>query len=65
MATDAQNRANQKYQKKRYRRFIIDIPRDTEPDLLQYIESKPNKRGYLIDLIKKDMLKSSHKSRTK
>ena len=55
MPTKAQNRANQKYQKKRYRRVVLDIPRDTEKELLAHIERRPNIRKYLFDLIKKDM----------
>lgn len=55
MATsDAQKRASMKYDKENMkRRTVVFSP--NEKELLAYLDSKPNKGGYLKDLIKADM----------
>ena len=57
---------NVKYQteyiKKNLRRFEIKINRNTEPDLMDWLESQENVQAYLKSLIKQDM--ESKKSST-
>ncbi len=47
--------ANKRYAQKALRQFKIDINRNTEPDLLEWIESQENKAGYIKRLIREDM----------
>ena len=35
--------------------IIFYINKDTESDVLQHLESQPNRRAYLVELIRKDM----------
>ncbi|MBQ9021042.1 MAG: hypothetical protein IJ113_03360 [Eggerthellaceae bacterium] len=51
MADNAQSR----YEKKTIRRINLPFNRNTEPDLLAYIETIPNKTKYIKDLIREDM----------
>lgn len=51
MAETAQSR----YEKKAIRKLILGFNRNTEPELLEYIESIPNKAGYIKRLIRQDM----------
>lgn len=44
-----------KYAKKSLVRIPLDINRNTESDILEYLENRPNKSRYIKDLIKKDM----------
>lgn len=44
-----------RYTEKAIKRFSVDLNRNTEPDLIEWIESKPNKAGYVKELIRKDM----------
>lgn len=48
---------NQRYIKKAIRQFMVKINRFTEPELLEWLESKPNKQGYIKELILADMEK--------
>lgn len=45
------------YQKKFVKQLKINLYRNTEQELIQYIESLPNKSEYIKNLIKKDMKK--------
>lgn len=51
MAETAQSR----YEKKALRRVNLPFNRFTEPELLAYIETIPNKTRYIKDLIRADM----------
>lgn len=55
MATsDAQKRASAKYDKENMkRRTVVFSPH--ELDLLEYLDNKPNKGGYIKELIRADM----------
>lgn len=48
----------QEYIKKNMRQFMVKINRVTEPELLEWLESKPNKQGYIKELILADMEKN-------
>lgn len=45
----------QEYIKKNMRQFMVKINRVTEPELLEWLESQPNKQGYIKELILADM----------
>ena len=49
---------NQRYIQKAMRQFMVKINRFTEPELLEWLESQPNKQGYIKELILADMEKN-------
>ena len=51
--TEAQKRAKAKYNEKVTKIAIEFYPQDAE--LLQHLNSQPNKQGYIKELIKKDI----------
>ncbi|MCI2241506.1 hypothetical protein [Adlercreutzia faecimuris] len=51
MADNAQSR----YEKKALRKVMVAFNRNTEPDLLEFIEGKENMAGYLKSLVRADM----------
>lgn len=46
-----------KYSAQAVRRFRLDLNRNTDTDLIAYLEGMDNVQGYLKQLIKKDMKK--------
>lgn len=55
----AANLATAKYVKKTYKRFEIRLRKDTDIDLINYLESKESVNKYLIDLIREDYAKNN------
>ena len=55
MASEAQKKARDKYNAKRQRLTLDFYP--TESDLLEHVNSQPNKQGYIKGLIRADMNK--------
>ena len=53
MGRDAEN--DKKWRKASLFRYEINLNRENDKDVLEYFEPIPNKRQYLIGLIKKDM----------
>lgn len=51
----AQIRASNKYIKENMKEFKLKLNKATEPDLLTWFESQPNKQGYLKELMRADM----------
>ena len=47
--------AHRRYQKKNLVRFALDVNRNTEADLLEWLQSQENKAGYIKGLIRADM----------
>lgn len=43
------------YNKETYKQFKFNVNRNTESDLIEYIETLPNKNQYIKDLIRRDM----------
>ena len=43
------------WEKDNLRSFTFKLNRDKEKDVIEYLESIPNRREYLIELIRKDM----------
>ena len=49
-----QSKYIQDYQKQTYKRYIFQV-RKENVELINWLESKPNKQRYILDLIEKDM----------
>ena len=47
-----------KYAKKAIKQYILKFNRNTEPEIIEFLDSKENKNNYIRDLIKADMAKS-------
>lgn len=43
--------------KRVYKRFSFKLRKDTEADVIEYLEKIENKQAYIIELIKEDMNK--------
>ena len=57
MATEAQRRATERYVKSNVKQVAIKLgPPDR--DLLEWLDSQPNKAGYIKRLIREDMERS-------
>ena len=57
MLSEAQKRANKKYDLKTYKQITLKIRKDS--DVLKWLEKQNNKSGYIIELIRKDMEKKN------
>ena len=44
-----------KYDKENTKRVFIKLNKNTDKDILDYLESVQNKQGYIKELIRKDM----------
>ena len=58
MASDARIRANAKYDAKHTRKIMLKLNKVTDADILDKLDSVPNKQGYIKALIKADIEKS-------
>lgn len=47
--------AQYRYEKKALRKVMVAFNRNTEPDLVEFIEGKQNMAGYLKSLVRADM----------
>ncbi len=54
--SEARYKANKKYDRKTYKQVVVRVRRD-EKDVLDWLESKKSKSGYILELIKEDMNK--------
>ena len=54
MPTDAQKRANRKYQKEKMKQLVIRFS-PNEMDLHDHIKAQPNIAGYIKRLVREDM----------
>ena len=52
-----QSKYIQEYQKQTYKRYIFQV-RKENLELINWLESKPNKQRYILDLIEADLKKS-------
>ncbi len=57
-ASKARIKANRKYNLKTYRQIMMQVRIDTYGELLEWLDSKPSKTAYILDLIQKDMKRS-------
>lgn len=58
MASEAQKRASMKYDKANMTQRVVKFS-PHERDLLEFLDGKENKSGYLKELIRRDMENSS------
>ena len=56
MATEAQLRAQAKYNRANTVQITLRLNKRTEADIISRLESMPNKQGYLKRLIRDDMI---------
>ena len=59
MASAAQIRANEKYDKVHTTGVYLKLNNETDKDILEYLASVPNRQGYIKQLIRKDMEQSA------
>ena len=57
MVTEAQKRAIAKYNKKTYKKYTFRLNIDTEQELIELLEAKVNKQGFIKELLKKELKK--------
>lgn len=48
------------YAKNNLKRVAFNLNKNTDADLIAFLESMPNKQGYLKDLVRADMEKKSN-----
>lgn len=64
-ASEAQLRAQAKYDKANTRDIKFKFNLKTDADILEKLDSVPNKQGYVKDLIRTDIAKSKRKQKSK
>lgn len=57
--SEAKIRNNNKYAKKTYLRFMMNVRKD-DKEVIKKLESVTSKNGYILDLIRKDIKASKH-----
>lgn len=55
MASDAQIKANAKYDAKATKQFMMKLNLKNDADIIKKLESVENRQGYLKDLIRADI----------
>lgn len=55
MATEAQKRAREKYNKENYKVINFKVNKKTEKELIDHLEAQENKQGYIKELIRQDI----------
>lgn len=53
--SDARIRANAKYNKENTKNVVLHLNINTDKDILDHLDGKENKTGYIKDLIRDDM----------
>lgn len=57
MVSESQKRSARKYQKNNTKLVSVRVNKKLEPELLEWLESKPSMGGYILELIREDMEK--------
>lgn len=57
MVSESQKRSARKYQKNNTKLVSVRVNKKLEPEVLEWLESKPSMGGYILDLIREDMEK--------
>lgn len=50
-------KASAKYEAKAIRRIALKVNRNTMSGILEYLESKDNMQGYILNLVEQDMIR--------
>lgn len=54
---EARKKADLKFKKKMMKQVNLMLHREKESDIIEFLDGVPNKREYLINLIRSDMMK--------
>jgi len=54
---DSRTRANLRYHKNNIKQMKIDLNRNTDSDIIDFLDQCENKQGYIKKLIREDMKK--------
>ena len=54
--TDKQKKYTQDWKAKNVKQVKIDLNRNTDEDIIEYLSTLDNKQGYIKDLIRQDIL---------
>lgn len=57
--SEAHNRAVKKYDEANTKQIKLKLNKKTDADILEALESVPNKQGYIKNLIRKDIAQNS------
>lgn len=57
MLSEAQRKATKKYQLKNTKSICLSLSRKYDTDIIEFLETLPNKNSYLKELIRKDIPK--------
>jgi hypothetical protein len=55
---DSRTRANLKYHKNNIKQMKIDLNKNTDSDIINFLDQCKNKQGYIKRLIREDMKKT-------
>lgn len=58
MVSESQRKSADKYQKNNTKLVSVRVNKKLEPQLLEWLESKPSMGGYILDLVRADMEKN-------
>ena len=58
MVSESQKRSARKYQKNNTKLISVRVNKKLEPDVLEWLESKHSMGGYILELIRADMVAS-------
>lgn len=58
MVSEAQKRSSRKYIKNNTKLVSVRVNKKLEPELLEWLETKPSMGGYILELIREDMEKN-------
>ncbi len=59
MTTEAEKSAKSKYDARTAKHYSLKLNKNTDKDLIEYLEKQSNIQGYLKELIRKDMARSN------
>jgi len=60
---DSRTRANLRYQKKNIKQMKLDLNRNTDSDIIDFLDQCENKQGYIKALIREDMRKQKQEKK--
>lgn len=55
MVSESQKRSAREYQKNNTKLISVRVNKKLEPEVLEWLESKPSMGGYILELIREDM----------
>ena len=57
--TEKQKKYDQEWKSKNIKQFKIGLNRNTDADIIDFLDTLDNKQGYIKDLIRRDMKKQN------